>query len=112
MIGPRTPRPGPDPARLHRACAGVLIATLAIGAATLSGPLASRELPQPTLVDINLASWHELQLLPGVGPALARRIVADRDERGAFASVDDLQRVRGVGERTVRSLRPFAVARP
>jgi competence ComEA-like helix-hairpin-helix protein len=47
-------------------------------------------------LDPNTATAAELQRLPGVGPAMAARILEER-ERGAFVSVADLQRVRGIG---------------
>lgn len=59
-------------------------------------------------IDINAAGASELQLLPGIGPTLAERIVADRLERGPFSTLDDLARVEGVGPRTIADLRPFA----
>jgi len=52
-------------------------------------------------VSINAASERELQTLPGIGPALAGRIVDARP----FASVDDLERVRGIGPATLARLR-------
>ena len=48
-------------------------------------------------VRINSASASELQSLPGVGPALAQRIIAERS-RGRFASAEDLLRVSGIGK--------------
>lgn len=62
-----------------------------------------------TRIDLNRASAGELQLLPRIGPALARRIVEDRAARGPFASVEDVARVRGIGPRTVELLRPYAM---
>src|SRR6267143_6399725 len=59
-----------------------------------------------TPLDINLASAAELERLPGVGPALAARIVDVRAREGPFGSVDDLRRVRGVGVATLDRLRP------
>lgn len=59
------------------------------------------------LLNINTASAAQLELLPGIGPALAQRIIADRAERGPFLSVDDLDRVRGIGPRTLERLRPL-----
>lgn len=47
--------------------------------------------------------------LPGVGPALAARIVAAREAIGRFHSVDDLDRVRGLGRAKVERLRPLVV---
>lgn len=64
--------------------------------------------PVSRTVDLNTATKAELRLLPGIGPALAERIEQDRAERGGFASVDDLTRVRGIGPRTVIEIRPFA----
>jgi len=55
-------------------------------------------------LDLNSATVEELSRLPGVGPALAARIVAARNG-GAFASVDDLAGVRGVGRARVERLR-------
>ncbi len=48
-------------------------------------------------LDLNRASAEELAAVPGIGPALAARIVEDRARRGPFPSLDDLRRVRGVG---------------
>ncbi len=49
-------------------------------------------------ININTAGEAELQRLNGVGPALARRIIEDRQQRGAFRSPADLDRVRGIGQ--------------
>ncbi|MEZ6235673.1 MAG: ComEA family DNA-binding protein [Phycisphaerales bacterium] len=63
------------------------------------------------MIDINTASAAELELLPGIGPSRARAIVEDRRANGAFRSVDDLDRVPGIGSATVDGLRAFATAR-
>ena len=63
-------------------------------------------------IDINSASAAELALLPGIGEGLAERIVRDREANGAFGLVEDLQRVRGLGETIISRLSPYAVARP
>ena len=57
-------------------------------------------------LDLNLASAADFARLPGVGRALAARIVDVRTRDGPFGSVDDLRRVRGVGEATLERLRP------
>jgi competence ComEA-like helix-hairpin-helix protein len=62
-----------------------------------------------TPLDVNLASAAEFERLPGVGPALAARIVEVRAREGPFASVDDLRRVKGVGGVTLERLRPRLV---
>ena len=48
-------------------------------------------------IDIDRATASELEALPRIGPALAKRIVDDRDARGPFGSLEGFQRVRGVG---------------
>lgn len=50
-----------------------------------------------------------MALLSGVGPVLASRIVADRSSKGAFESVDDLQRVRGIGPGKMLDIRGMAI---
>jgi competence protein ComEA len=50
-----------------------------------------------TVVNVNRASAVELEALPGIGPSLARRIVADREAQGPFATVAALDRVPGIG---------------
>lgn len=57
------------------------------------------------LIDVNAAGLGELDLLPGIGPALGQRIIDYRNEHGPFASVDDLQRVSGIGPRTLDKMR-------
>lgn len=59
---------------------------------------------EPLVVDVNAADTLALQALPGVGPALARRIVADRAARGGYASMAELSRVRGIGAGLERRL--------
>ena len=62
-------------------------------------------------IDINAASAGELAALPGIGPALARRIVDNRLQHGRFRSVEELERVPGIGARMVERLRPLVSAR-
>jgi comEA protein len=61
----------------------------------------------PRKVNINEATAPELIALPGIGPAMAERILAYRKEHGRFTSVDELDRVRGIGPASLRRLRPF-----
>jgi competence ComEA-like helix-hairpin-helix protein len=53
-------------------------------------------------LNLNFASEAELQTLPGVGPKLARSIVDTRGKKGSFHSLDDLEEVPGLSERTFR----------
>ena len=56
-------------------------------------------------VDLDYASIAAVESLPRIGPALAHRIVANRDSFGAFGSIEGLQRVRGIGPAIAKSLR-------
>lgn len=57
------------------------------------------------LVNLNSADATELDSLPGIGPAIAARIIAWRDEYGPFRSVDELLAVSGIGEKTLDGFR-------
>lgn len=63
-------------------------------------------------LDPDRATAAEWERLPGIGPSLAARIVADRDAHGDFGSPEGLLRVRGIGPRTVERLRPYLRAAP
>lgn len=58
----------------------------------------------PGKVNINNATAEELQQLNGVGPTLAQRIVDDRKTNGVFATIEDLKRVPGIGDKKFASL--------
>ncbi len=58
-------------------------------------------------VSINTATAAELETLPRVGPKMAQRILDYRAERGPFARVEDLRKVRGIGDKTLENLRPL-----
>jgi competence protein ComEA len=59
-------------------------------------------------VSINSADAAALEQLPGVGPVTAANIVAERESGGPFTSVDDLERVSGIGPATIEGLREAA----
>jgi len=58
-------------------------------------------------LDPNFADETELRRLPGIGPAKASAIVRDRRENGPFGSLEDMERVAGLGEKTVSRLAPY-----
>lgn len=90
---------GPYHPRQARAALGVLLALLVVSGArwAVRPPLRERGELRPRRVAINRADSIEIELLPGVGPALARRIVRTRAERGRFERPEHLRRVPGVG---------------
>ena len=60
-------------------------------------------------VDLDQADWPELTLLPGIGPALAQRIVVSRRNDGRFTDIDALLRVKGIGPVRLARVRPYFV---
>jgi len=68
-----------------------------------------RRPPPGAAIDINRATVQDLVSLPGIGPALAARIVDSRKEQ-MFGSIEDLVRVRGIGAATLERLRPLVTA--
>jgi competence protein ComEA len=78
---------------------GLALATAAapaFAAAKLSG-----------VVNVNTATAEQLSLLPGIGDARAREIVAARQRQGGFKRVEDLLAVKGIGEASLAKLRPY-----
>ena len=61
-------------------------------------------------INVNTATADELQRLPGVGPVTAQNIIASR-ATAPFQTVNDLDKVKGIGPKTVEKLRPFVVVR-
>ena len=95
--------PGTDPASVNLAALVTDGQQIAVG---VPGVAASAPLPSGGAgagaggsgpVDLNSATVQELDALPGIGPVLAQRIVAHRDEQGPFRTVDQLDDVPGIG---------------
>lgn len=61
--------------------------------------------PAPERLDLNLATAGELETLPGIGEKLAQRIVDYRAAHGAFADVDALDAVEGIGAGKIEAIR-------
>lgn len=61
----------------------------------------------PTNVDINTADKTLLTELPGIGPVTADAILAYRQENGNFKSLDELTKVKGIGDKTLAKLKPY-----
>ena len=61
------------------------------------------------VINVNSAGASELESLPRIGPVLAQRILDYRSEHGSFKRVEDLLRVKGIGDKTLERLRPYIV---
>lgn len=80
-------------------------------AAEEAAEAADEQMPEaagPT--DINTADAAALQALPGIGETKAAAIIAYREANGPFATVDDLQNVKGIGEKTLEKLKEHITA--
>jgi competence protein ComEA len=98
----------PAPASPSRAAAR---RTAAAPPSRAAAPAAERAAPR-AVVDLNRATAAELDGVPGIGPALAGRIVESRARDGRFRRVDDLRRVPGIGARSLERIRPHVRATP
>lgn len=63
-------------------------------------------------VELNRATAADLERLPGIGPELARRIVAHREEHGPFRRLEDLTAVKGLGPKKLERLAAFLIVEP
>jgi competence protein ComEA len=82
------------------------------GASETNGAVAESGSVAAGKIDINRANAEQLDGLKGIGPAKAQAIVADREKNGKFQSVDDLLRVKGIGEKLLSSMKESVVALP
>jgi competence protein ComEA len=91
---------------MNRRVASFVVALL-LAASTLA--VAGDSPSDKGVVNINTATAEELQLLPRIGPALAERIIAFRETNGKFEKAAELVAVKGIGEKSLDSLRPYIV---
>jgi competence protein ComEA len=83
----------------------VLVQRVGEAAAAPGAPGGSASADATALINLNSATPAELEMLPGIGPTLAEAIIAERERRGGFRSVNELRDVRGIGEKRYADLK-------
>jgi comEA protein len=71
------------------------------------GSSQAKKKPPAAPVNLNTATSEELQLVPGIGPVTAEKILQMRKSYGAFKSVDDLSAIRGIGPKRLEKMRKY-----
>ncbi len=64
-------------------------------------------LPAENSIDINKADLNELKSLPGIGPKTAQKILDYREENGNFNKLEDLQKVKGIGQAKFNNIKKY-----
>lgn len=88
---------------INRFVAAAVLAALVL----TTGPVFAAASAPAGKVNLNTASVSQLEDLPGIGPALAARIVEHRQKNGAFKSVEDVLAVKGIGEKNFAKIQGF-----
>jgi comEA protein len=79
---------------------------------TAQEPPARTSTERPAPLNLNSATEAQLQALPGIGAAVAARIVEYRKKNGAFKKVEELMNVKGIGEKSFLKLKPLVIVGP
>ncbi len=102
--------------RMASALALACLFTIGLGAAqSTPAPKPTRTVVQPQAtapLNLNTATAADLQTLPGVGPAMAARILEYREKSGGFKKIEELMNVKGIGEKNFLKLKSLVVVAP
>jgi competence ComEA-like helix-hairpin-helix protein len=83
------------------------IALLFVALCIVAPGLLANKKPPPAPINLNTATSEELQLVPGIGPVTADKILQMRKSYGAFKSVDDLRAIPGIGPKRLEKMRKY-----
>ncbi len=86
----------------------MLLAWVLVGVLATTPALTAEGRP----LDLNTATSEQLQSLPGIGPAIAQRIVEYREKNGPFRRTTELMNVKGIGEKTFERLKSLITVGP
>lgn len=93
---------------------GIVLAACLLGRTAIrlqSSPL-TEEHRAAAVLDLNQASAAEMQLVPGIGEALAERVLLLRHQRGGFRTLEELRDVNGIGLIKLQQMRPYVTLAP
>jgi competence protein ComEA len=93
--------------RMHLVWALILCLGISL-AAMPSIAMAQKDAGQPSAmekVNLNTATVEQLQTIPGIGPAMAKRVVEYRTKVGKFVKIEDILNVKGIGEKMFQKMK-------
>lgn len=108
-IWSKSSAPGKAPATLAKVTSGSRVEIAADGHHQLARMHGAELLTLGLPLDLNSASATDLDALPGIGPALAQRIVDYRKAHGPFGKIDDLEKISGIGPRVLEKIMPYLI---
>jgi competence protein ComEA len=98
--------------------AAVLLVALLLGGLAAAQAPANQSGGSPTAapagaqVNLNTATAADLEVLPGIGPTLAARIIEHRQKSGGFKKIEELMTIKGIGEKQFLRLKPLVTVTP
>lgn len=89
--------------RIDLACTLLLLLSLVLTPAAVLAQ--NSKAPSTEKVNLNTATVDQLQTLPGVGPAIAKKIIDHRTKNGKFNKIEDILNVKGIGEKKFQKMK-------